>query len=220
MMKNNDIPVSVSPSRRLSKAERRQQLLNTALLIVREEDVDRLTLGRLAERAGVSKPVVYDHFATRSALLIELYRWIDTERVRTFTDAMVASPGSTYETVETLASAYIHCASDKTDEFHSVGAALVGSEEKTAVLQELLDNCVAMFVSVLTPCTNRTPRSLLQCCIGLVGAGEALSIALVRGRLEEKEAVTTFTSLIWGALRVEDDRPDELARVCADRSKA
>ncbi len=198
MMKDNNSPVTKSRAQRLSKAERRQQLLDTALLIVREENADRLTLGHLAARAGVSKPVVYDHFATRSELLIELYRWIDTERVRTFTEAMTTSGRSLEETVQVLASAYIQCAADKTDEFHSVGAALAGSEEKAAVFQELLDNCVAMFVAVLTPHVNMSPPSLQRCCIGLVGAGEALSVALTRGRLKPSEAVAAFASLIRG----------------------
>ncbi|WP_312948321.1 TetR/AcrR family transcriptional regulator [Superficieibacter sp.] len=198
MMKDNNSPVTKSRAQRLSKAERRQQLLDTALLIVREENADRLTLGHLAARAGVSKPVVYDHFATRSELLIELYRWIDTERVRTFTEAMTTSGRSLEDTVQVLASAYIQCAADKTDEFHSVGAALAGSEEKAAVFQELLDNCVAMFVAVLTPHVNMSPPSLQRCCIGLVGAGEALSVALTRGRLKPTEAVAAFASLIRG----------------------
>lgn len=203
-MKENNSRVSGSPSKRLSKTERRRQLLETALLIVREEDADRLTLGRLAERAGVSKPVVYDHFATRSALLIELYRWIDMERVRMFADAMATNLKSSQETIQMLVSAYIHCAADKTDEFHSVGAALAGSEEKAVVLQELLDNCVAMFVSVLTPHVNMSPGSLLRCCIGLVGAGEALSVALARGRLKQTEAVTAFASLVKGVVQVSE----------------
>lgn len=198
MMKDNNSPVTKSRAQRLSKAERRQQLLDTALLIVREENADRLTLGHLAARAGVSKPVVYDHFATRSELLIELYRWIDTERVRTFTEAMTTSGRSLEDTVQVLASAYIQCAADKADEFHSVGAALAGSEEKAAVFQELLDNCVAMFVAVLTPHVNMSPPSLQRCCIGLVGAGEALSVALTRGRLKPTEAVAAFASLIRG----------------------
>jgi len=200
-MKENNAPRSGSPAQRLSKAQRHQQLLETALLIVREEDVDSLTLGRLAERAGVSKPVVYDHFATRSALLITLYKWIDTERVKTFADLMTRTRRSAQETVEVLASAYIHCAADKTDAFHLVGAALAGSEEKAAVFQELLDNCVAMFVSVLTPHVNLSPQALQQCCIGLVGAGEALSVALVRGRIKHAEAVDAFASLINGVVQ-------------------
>lgn len=203
MMEKNNSPVSGAPARRLSKAERRKQLLSTALQIVRQENADRLTLGYLAERAGVSKPVVYDHFATRSALLIELYKWIDTERVKAFTDAMAAQPANAQETIRMLASAYILCASDITDEFHAVGAAMAGSEEKSAVFQELLDNCVDMFVSVLKPCVSMPPRALLQCCIGLVGAGEALSVALTRGQLDQNEAVDAFASLIAGAVQVD-----------------
>lgn len=189
-------------SRRLSKAERRRQLLDTALLIVRQEGADQLTLGHLAARAGVSKPVAYDHFGTRSGLLIELYRWIDTERVNAFRDAMVTGERSLEDCVRTLAAAYIHCAADKTDEFHSVGAALAGSEEKAQVFQELLDNSIQMFVSVLKPHSDLRASELERRCIGLVGAGEALSAALVRGLLSEAEAISAFASLIEGGLRV------------------
>lgn len=187
--------------RRLSKAERRRQLLDTALLIVREEGADRLTLGHLAERADISKPVVYDHFNTRSQLLIELYRWIDVERVNAFREAMTAGKRSLKECAKVLAAAYIHCAADKTDEFHAVGAALAGSEEKAKVFQELLDNSVQMFVSVLKPHSTLSAAELEWRCIGLVGAGEALSAALVRGTLNEVDAAEIFASLIQGSLR-------------------
>lgn len=186
-------------SRRLSAAERRRQLLDTALLIVREEGADRLTLGHLAARAGVSKPVAYDHFGTRSGLLIELYRWIDLERVNAFRDSMATGERSREETVRTLAAAYIDCAADTNGEFHAVGAALAGSEEKAAVFQQLLDNSVQMFVSVLTPHCSLPPAELQRRCVGLVGAGEALSGALVRGLCSKAEAAAALASLIHGA---------------------
>lgn len=190
-----------SAARRLSRTARRRQLLDTALVIVREEGADRLTLGHLAARAGVSKPVAYDHFGTRSGLLIELYKMIDTERVTAFRDDMARGERSAGETVERLAAAYIRCAGDMTDEFHAVGAALAGSEEKAAVFQELLDNSVQMFVSVLTP-HSPVPRDALERrCVGLVGAGEALSALMMRGRCSEAEAVETFAALIAGALQ-------------------
>ncbi|MFC3126009.1 TetR/AcrR family transcriptional regulator [Pseudoroseomonas globiformis] len=187
-------------SRRLSKADRRRQLLDTALVIVREEGADRLTLGHLATRAGVSKPVAYDHFGTRSGLLIELYRWIDVERVNAFREGMRNGERSLEECAGVLAAAYIHCAADKTDEFHAVGAALAGSEEKAKVFQELLDNSVQMFVSVLQPHAALPTPELERRCIGLVGAGEALSAALVRHALTEIEAAQVFAALIRGAL--------------------
>ena len=173
-------------------------------MIVREEDADRLTLGHLAVRAGVSKPVVYDHFATRSSLLIALYQWIDTERVNAFREAMCSTTRSLEETVSELASAYIQCASNHTDEFHAVGAALAGSEDKAAVFQELLENCVQMFVSVLEPHAGVSAPELERRCTGLVGAGEALSGALVRGRHGMDDVIAAFASLIHGALRGAD----------------
>lgn len=194
-------PTERTPRRRLSGADRRRQLLETALLIVREEGADRLTLGHLAARAGVSKPVAYDHFTTRSGLLIDLYRWIDLERVNAFRDAMASGKRGLAETVRILAAAYIACASDKTGEFQAVGAALAGSDEKAAVFQQLLDNSVQMFVSVLTPHCRIPHADLQRRCVGLVGAGEALSGAVVRGQCSEIEAAEAFVSLIKGALR-------------------
>ena len=187
-------------SHRLSKGERRRQLLDTALLIVRDEGADRLTLGNLASRAGISKPVVYEHFGTRSGLLIELYRWIDDERVKAFRTAMAAGGRSLEETIRLLAEAYIRCAADMTDEFHTVGAALTGSEEKAVVFQELLNNSVQMFAAVLKPFDTLSAGDLEKRCIGFVGAGEALSSAVVRQTLHQREAVEVFASLIGGGM--------------------
>jgi AcrR family transcriptional regulator len=198
---NSDMKNAAAPrSRRLSKELRRRQLLEAARLIVREEGADRLTLGRLAVRAGVSKPVAYDHFGTRSGLLIELYRWIDTDKVKAFQDAMTHGNRSFDETVNLLAAAYIECAADMEGEFQAVGAALAGSEEKAAVFEELLANSVQMFVSVLKPHSILTPAELERRCIGLVGGGEALAAAKVRGSCSEAEAVNSFDAMIKGAL--------------------
>ncbi len=194
-----DRPARVA--KRLSKVERRRQLLDTALLVVREEGADRLTLGHLAVCAGVSKPVVYDHFETRSELLIALYRWIDTQKVDAFREAMTASRHSGTETAGLLAAAYIQCAADIDGEFHAVGAALAGSEEKAAVFQELLANSVAMFVAVLAPHSRLSSDELKRRCVGLVGAGEALAAAKLRGDCNEGEAIATLTGIIDGAVQ-------------------
>ena len=170
-------------------------------MIVRDEGADRLTLGHLAARAGVSKPVAYDHFGTRSGLLIELYRWIDMERVNAFRDAMATGERSLEETVSGPRGRLhpLCCRQDR--RIHAVGAALAGSEEKAAVFQELLDNSVQMFVSVLKPHSTLSTAELERRCIGLVGAGEALSAALVRGNCSEAEAAGVFASLVKGGLR-------------------
>jgi AcrR family transcriptional regulator len=147
-------------------------------------------------RAGVSKPVVYDHFGTRSGLLIELYRWIDTERIEAFSRAMAAANHGREQTIATLADAYIRCASDLTGEFHIVGAALTGSAEMAKVYAELLDQSVGMFVAVLRPVSAMTDPAATRLCIALVGAGEALSAAIVRGTIGEADAIAAFADII------------------------
>jgi AcrR family transcriptional regulator len=186
--------------RRLSKADRHRQLLATALEVIRTQGADCLTLGHLATRAGVSKPVVYDHFSSRSGLLIDMYRWIDSERIETFRQAMAVARKERDETVACLADAYIRCAADLTGEFHIVGAALAGSPEKAEVYDELLDQSVAMFVSVLRPFSELSGDAAIRLCIGLVGAGEGLSAAIVRGKIAEADAIAAFADIIRGAL--------------------
>lgn len=188
-------------ARRLPKAQRHQQLLEMARLIARDDGADRLTLGYLSERAGVSKPVVYDHFPTRSALLMELYRWLDKERVDMFRDLMKRGNHSRDETIRLLAEAFIHCAADTRGEVHAVGASLVGSDEKAALLEELFNHCVQMFVTVLEAHSDLSLDELERRCIGLVAGGEALAGAAVRGNGTEADAVTAFEALIHGAMR-------------------
>ena len=174
--------------------------METALAIVRDEGTDRLTLGYLATHAGVSKPVVYDHFGDRSDLLIELYRWIDMERVDAFRNGLVSRSPSATEAINELAVAYIDCAAETSGDFYAIGAALAGSEKKADVFQELLDNAIAMFVAVLTPHSALSEAELTRRCTGLVGAGEAISAQMLRGVCDRKDAISTFASMIAGAL--------------------
>ena len=194
-------PPPKATSGRLSKADRRRQLLAAALLIVRDEGADRLTLGHLALRAGVSKPVVYEHFGTRSGLLIALYKSIDVEQETKLRDALATGKRTLAETVEILATAYIHCSADTSGEWLAVGAALAGSEEKDSAFQELIDGYVKLFASALEPHSLLEAAELERYCVGLVGAGEALSSAMVRGRCTEAEAAQAFAALIPGGLR-------------------
>ncbi|MCB1470759.1 MAG: TetR/AcrR family transcriptional regulator [Rhizobiaceae bacterium] len=185
---------------RLPKAERHKQLLGCARAIARDEDVDRLTLGRLSEIAGVSKPVVYDHFPTRTALLIELYKWLDAEQVDAFRQLMAEEPKGKAETVDLLAAAYIRCAADTKGEVYNLGAALAGGDRNSAVVRECLDHCVSMFEAVLAPYSSVSEIDLARRCVGLVGAGEALAASLLQGRGDEAQVVAAFVALIKGSL--------------------
>lgn len=75
-------PASSRASRkRLGLAERRESILDSALELVAGLDTFSLTMAQVAEREGVSKPVIYDHFANIDALLTELFRRERSEAV-------------------------------------------------------------------------------------------------------------------------------------------
>ena len=188
------------PSGRLPKKERRLQLLETALIIVRDEGADQLTLGNLAARAGVSKPIAYDHFGTRARLLIELYKIRNAQQAQALETALIAAPRDREETVAVLAANYIRASAEMCGEWQAVSAALAGSEETEVVHNELLDSYVELFTALLGPHSTLPSAQLRLHCVGIIGAGEAIMAALARGISTEAEATKAFASLIWASL--------------------
>jgi len=58
--------------RRLSGDERRRQLFDVALSLFAERGYESTTMEEIAEAAGVTKPLVYQHFASKRALYLEV----------------------------------------------------------------------------------------------------------------------------------------------------
>ncbi len=59
---------------RLPAAERRQQLLDVALRVFGEQGYHHSSMNDIAEAAGVTKPVLYQHFGSKRELYLELLR--------------------------------------------------------------------------------------------------------------------------------------------------
>jgi AcrR family transcriptional regulator len=183
-------------ARKLPKAQRRDQLLDTALEIVREEGTDALTLGYLAERAGVSKPVAYDHFGTRAGLLIALYKQLDDLQVAALREAVEQAPRRLADVARVVSKAYMDCTLSAGAEWHTVSAALQGDEEMEAFQRELIDGYVALYCEAFATCTDLPPDELRLRCIGILGAAEAISREVIRGKAAEKRAVATLAGMM------------------------
>ncbi len=66
-------PVPRSRRKRLGPSERRDSILDSALSLVTRLDSFSVTIAEIADEEGVSKPVVYDHFANIDDLLAALF---------------------------------------------------------------------------------------------------------------------------------------------------
>ncbi|MFE3020977.1 TetR/AcrR family transcriptional regulator [Streptomyces sp. NPDC059256] len=190
---------------RLSRQARREQLLDTAAAIVRAQGADGLTLVTLAEEAGVSRPIAYDHFATRPGLLLALYRRLDERHRAAITRALGEAAPSAGEVARVISAAYFACATDM-PELSAVSAALKGNPEAEAIQHELTDSYADLMATALLPYSGLAPQALRLWCVGVLGAAEAIAAELNRERVTDGEAVSALTGFLLGGLDARADR--------------
>jgi AcrR family transcriptional regulator len=82
---------------RLPRADRRDALLDAAAALLASGDVEAVSMEAVAEHAGVSRPLVYKHFANRSELLAAVY-----QRESAVLHAELATEVSAADTVEEM----------------------------------------------------------------------------------------------------------------------
>ena len=175
------------PRRRLSREDRNRQLLDVAWQIIRAEGTDALTLGYLADKAGVTKPVVYDHFTTRSGLLAVLYRDFDTRQTAVMDAAIDQCPPTLIDTATVIATAYVDCVLLQGNEIPGVIAALGSTPE----LEKIKRDYEAIFLekcrSVLQPLAagGEITQAGLR---AMLGAAEALSNAAASAEISAGQA--------------------------------
>jgi AcrR family transcriptional regulator len=80
-----------TPSRRLSAPERRQRILSAAEQVFGAHGYHDASIGEIAAAAGISKPVLYDHFASKHELYVTLMDGISRELTDRGAAAMAAA---------------------------------------------------------------------------------------------------------------------------------
>lgn len=188
----------------MSKDERRKQLLALAWEFIAREGTDALTLARLAERAGVTKPIAYEHFGTRAGLLAALYREYDERQTAIMRQALAS--GKTFDdTARILADSYVDCVVTAGPEIAAVGAALVGAPEMEAVRREceeaFIEECRAAFAPFISEGIE------LGRIVAVIGAADSLSLAAATGRVDPAEAKSLLASIVASTLPARSDLP-------------
>ncbi|MCG8428101.1 MAG: TetR/AcrR family transcriptional regulator [Chromatiales bacterium] len=181
--------------RRLTREERRRQLLEVSWRIIQDGGSDTLTLGRLANRAGVAKPVVYDHFNTRNGLLVALYEDFDARQAPIMNAAIQAGEATLNGKARVIASSYVDCVLLQGREMPDVLAALAGSPElektKRSYQAGFLEKCRL----TLAPFAEGGDISTAGLW-GVLGAAETLSKAAVSGDITPEQAKDVLFQLI------------------------
>lgn len=185
---------------RMSKRERRDQLLQLAAEIVVTDGADRLTLQTLADRAGVSKPITYNHFGDRKGLLAQLYRCYDDElvaEIQTIPDSRCSTLDSA---AATLASVYIDCVIRNGHVYEAVVAALSTYPEFADLRCRICDYFIKVYRELFSSLMRTEDSICTSRLVAIYGASEELARAVVAGRVSRAAAVGTLGRLIVGLL--------------------
>ncbi|GAA4964701.1 TetR/AcrR family transcriptional regulator [Actinoplanes utahensis] len=196
-------PSPVSPRRRMSKQQRHTQLLQVARELIRDAGTGEFTLARLADRAGVTKPLVYDHFGDRDGVLAELYREFEARQRETLRAALGETEPDLPPVADLVAGAYIDCCLAEGRELADVVAALTGSATLNRLRQEAEAAYLDMCREALTPLAGPIDTAGLQ---AIVGAGDALARSALDGRISPERARDALARVVT-AVATENRHP-------------
>jgi AcrR family transcriptional regulator len=188
----------------MAKDERRRQLLDTALAIVRDEGTDALTLARLAERAGVTKPIAYEHFGTRAGLLVALFRDYDDRTTVAVHAALAAGGKSLKDVASILSAAYVDTCLSMGPEVSAIFDALSASEETGDFRRSFREFLMGEFRRAFAPFVKLQGRAGKATLVGFIGAAETLAEEAAAGRTSRAEAVSALSRIMIGTLRTAD----------------
>jgi AcrR family transcriptional regulator len=197
-------PVSPAPTRsvRLSRTARRAQLLVAARDVFAAQGYHAAAMDDIAERAGVSKPVLYQHFPGK----LELYRALLTtcadDLVERVSEAIASTSGNR-ERVTAAVEAYFDFVAGDGQAYRLVFESdLRGEPEAAAVVDGALTRCIETVAAAVTADAGLdAPRARLL-AVGLVGLSQVAAQYWLdsEGDVPRDEAVALMSSLAWRGL--------------------
>lgn len=197
------------PRRRLPAARRRRQLIDVALETFARNGLEATTMDDIASAAGVTKPLLYQHFRSKRALFLELLGDVAQELLEEITAATLAASSPRQE-VEAGFAAYFHYAIEHESAFRLLFDRSVPHDgELDQALRRVEDTIADAVTPLIAADIDQTHQRLLAYAV--VGMAEGASRSWLRDRdaAESPDAVRAeadrlarrMAELAWGGLR-------------------
>jgi AcrR family transcriptional regulator len=187
-----------TPRRRVGRAERERQILDAAVAVFTERGYASASMDAVAERVGVTKPVLYTHFGSKEGLLLACISRARAELLEVTTAAVAAAEGP-----EQMLRSGIRAFFDYLDA-QGPSWQLLYAESTVALdaVEEIRGQQTAFIAALLaTQAPDTEPQRLTGWAHVIVGACERL--ALWRGRepgISSAEATEYLMDLAWTGL--------------------
>lgn len=193
-----------APSGRLPAAERRQQLLEVALETFAAKGFGETSMNEVAVAAGVTKPVLYQHFASKKALYHELVDEMGSRLEQAIFEAVAVAEGPRQQ-VEAGFRAYFRWAIGQGDAFRVLFSDRNRADAELAGAIDRVEAMVADRVASLIAIEGLSPDERQVLAYGVIGIAEATSrqwLQLGLGAGTDAEAFADQVArLAWSGLR-------------------
>lgn len=193
---------------RLPAAERREQLLRTAVPVFAEHGYHATSMNDVAEAAGVTKPVLYQHFSSKRELFIELLADIGAELRDTIAKATADAEGPRQQ-IENGFRAYFSYVGSSTDSFKVLFGSGARRDPEFASFARSVESSIAEAIAELIVVEGEPVAQRLLLAHSIVGMTESASrYWLAHDREPDVDALASqLSQLAWAGLRgVRSDR--------------
>lgn len=185
---------------RLPAPQRRRQLLDRALRVFSERGFHATSMNDVAEAAGVTKPVLYQHFPSKRDLYLELLRDVGRQLTATITAATTAEEAVQAKTVAGLA-AYFRFVQEQQAAFKLLfGSGSRRDESFAAAVRQVEDEIGATIADLLDPHIDAGRRLVIA--HGILGMAEGTCRLWLGKRLDldPEELAGQVGELLYGGL--------------------
>ena len=184
--------------RRLAEAERREVILQAATHVFAERGYEGATISEIAARSQVTRPIVYDHFRTKKALLLAL---IDQHHLRFMTTLATRGQGRELdaELLRELVDAYLDQVAADPGGWRILCLERSSDPEIADLQRRTGDEVDSALASLLPAAVPRAQRVLIARCLRAVG-NEISAASLELPRSKRRLLVDTMASFCWAGI--------------------
>ena len=159
---------------RLPAAQRREQLIETAIPVFAEQGFHATSMNDVAEAAGVTKPVLYQHFSSKRDLFVELLDEIGNQLRETIAKATADAEGPR-EQFEQGFGAYFDYVGTHTDAFRVLFGAGARRDPEFASFTRAVEASIAEAIAELIVVEGHPAEDREMLAHAIVGMTEAAS---------------------------------------------
>jgi AcrR family transcriptional regulator len=187
---------------RMPRRERRAQLLASALEVFVAHGYHSAAMDDIADRAGVSKPVLYQHFPGKLELYIALLDQSCEAVVNAIREALDSTSDNKQRVAAAIAAFYQYVGNE-TGAFRLVFESDLTNEPAVRErVDRVTDDCAAAIADIIAQDTGLPTEAAMLLSVGLVGMGQVsarfwLSNSNGAGTISQKNAAALVAALAW-----------------------